>query len=97
MNQTDIEEILKKYRNIAVVGLSRNPAKASYQVAEYLQKQGYNIIPVNPTADKILGQKAYKSLLDIPPETQKTIEIVDIFRPSADVLPIADQAIQLKK
>jgi len=97
LNQTDIEEILKKYRNIAVVGLSRNPAKASYQVAEYLQKQGYNIIPVNPTADKILGQKAYKSLLDIPPETQKTIEIVDIFRPSADVPPIAEQAIELKK
>lgn len=97
MNQTDIEQILKNYKTIAVVGLSRNPEKASYQVAEYLQKQGYNITPVNPTADKILGKKTYKSLLDISPEKQKTIEIVNIFRPSEDVPTIVDQAIQLKK
>lgn len=97
LNKTDIKQILKKYKNVAFVGLSRNPEKASYRVAEYLQKQGYNIIPVNPIADKILGKKVYKSLLDIPLETQKTIEIVDIFRPSESVPSIVDQIIQLKR
>lgn len=97
MTQTDIKQILTKYKAIAIVGLSRNPIKASYQVAEYLQKQGYHIIPVNPAADKILNQKAYKTLLDIPLEIQKAVEIVDIFRPSKDISLIVDQAIQLKK
>ena len=96
MNQTDIGQSLKRYKTVVVVGLSKSPEKTSYEVAEYLQKQGYYIIPVNPTADKILGQKAYKTLLDIPLETQKTIEIVDIFRPAKDVPPIVDQAIELK-
>jgi len=96
VNQPDLEQILKKYKTIAVVGLSINPEKESYQVAKYLQEHGYNIIPVNPTADQILDQKAYKSLLDIPPEKQKNTEIVDIFRPAEDVLSIVDQAIQLK-
>lgn len=97
MNQTDIGQILKRHKTVAVVGLSKNPEKASFQVAEYLQKQGYHIIPVNPTADKILSQKAHKTLLDIPLETQKTVEIVDIFRPSKDIPLIIDQTIQLRK
>ena len=77
---------------MAVVGLSRNPAKDSYGVAQYLQSEGYRIIPVNPFADEILGEKCYKSLLDIP----ETIEIVDIFRPSEDVPAIVEEAIELK-
>ncbi len=97
MNRTNIEQVLKRYKTVAVVGLSKNPEKASYQVAEYLQKQGYRIVPINPTADEILGQKVYNSLLETPPEIQKTIEVVDIFRPSGDVPPIIDQAIKLKR
>jgi predicted CoA-binding protein len=77
--------------------LSKDPSKASYQVAEYLKQHGFHIVPVNPTADAILGEKCYKSLLDIPIEIQKTLEIVDIFRPSADVPPIVEQAVQLKR
>ncbi|MGB9135571.1 MAG: thioredoxin [Candidatus Bathyarchaeia archaeon] len=96
MSQTDIKQILKQQRTVAVVGLSRDPEKDSHRVADYLRKQGYRIIPVNPTVDNILGQRVYKTLLDIPPELQKTIEVVDIFRPAEDVLPIVDQAIQLK-
>jgi predicted CoA-binding protein len=92
-----MREILTKYRTIAVVGLSRNPSKDSYRVGEYLKNHGFHIIPVNPTADVILGEKSYKSLLDIPAENQKTIEVVDIFRPSAEVIPIVEQAIQLRK
>jgi len=77
---------------VAVVGLSRNPAKASYRVAQYLQSVGYRIIPVNPFVDEVLGEKSYKSLLDVP----ETIEIVDIFRPSEDVPAIVEEAIKLK-
>jgi thioredoxin len=97
VNQPDFEQILAKYKTVAVVGLSKNPEKDSHQVAQYLQEHNYNIIPVNPTTDQILGKKTYKSLLDMPPEKQKSIEIVDIFRPPKDVPPIVDQAIQLKK
>jgi len=74
------------------VGLSRNPDKASYQVDNYLKSVGYRIIPVNPSADEILGETSYKSLLDVP----ETIDIVDIFRPSEDVPAIVEEAITIK-
>lgn len=95
--EDEINNILKKYRTVAVVGLSRDPSKDSYMVAQFLKSRGWRIIPVNPFADEILGEKCYKSLLDLPADVQKTIEIVDIFRPSQDVPPIVDQAIQLKE
>lgn len=97
MSHIDIKEILTRYRIVAVVGLSKDPSKASYQVADYLKQHGFHIVPVNPTTDEILDEKSYKSLLEIPVEIQRTLEIVDIFRPSADVLPIVEQAIQLKR
>ena len=92
MSQEEIRSLLESYRSVAVVGLSRNPAKASYRVAQYLQSVGYRIIPVNPFVDEVLGEKSYKSLLDVP----ETIEIVDIFRPSEDVPAIVEEAIKLK-
>ncbi len=93
----DIKDILTKYKTVAVVGLSRDPEKYSHVVAKYLQEHEYNIIPVNPTAKEILDQKAYKDLLSIPPQIQRRIEIVDIFRPSEDVFPTVQQAIELKE
>jgi len=96
LSQNQIKEILTKYHVIAVVGLSKEPEKDSHRVSAYLKQHGYQIIPVNPFADEVLGEKSYKSLLDIPPEIQKTIEIVDVFRPSKDVPPIVEQAIKLK-
>ncbi len=96
LSQDQITDLLKKPKTIAVVGLSKEPEKDSYKVSAYLQQQGYRIIPVNPFADMVLGEKSYKSLLDIPLETQKTIDVVDIFRRSEDVPPIVEQAIQLK-
>jgi predicted CoA-binding protein len=92
LSQDEIRSVLESYRIVAVVGLSRNPAKASYRVANYLQSVGYRIIPVNPFVDEILGEKSYKSLLDVP----EAIEIVDIFRPSEDVPSIVEEAIKLK-
>jgi predicted CoA-binding protein len=86
-----------RYKTIAVVGLSRDPNKDSYKVAEYLKANGYRIIPINPFADETLGEKCYKSLLDIPEEMQNTIEVVDIFRPPQEILPIVEQVVQLKQ
>jgi len=95
-----IDEKLKSalgYKTIAVVGLSKDANKDSYKVAEYLKANGYSIIPVNPFADEILGERCYKSLLDIPEEIQGTIEVVDIFRPSQEIPPIVEQAVQLRQ
>jgi predicted CoA-binding protein len=96
MSQNEIKEILTKYRTVAVVGLSRELGKDSHRVSAYLKNHGFRIIPVNPFADEVLGEKSYKSLLDIPPEIQKTIDVVDVFRPSKDVPLIVEQAIKLK-
>jgi predicted CoA-binding protein len=97
LSQTEINDILKKYNVIAVVGLSKELGKDSHRVSAYLKQHGYRIIPVNPFADEILGEKSYPSLLEIPSEIQKTIEIVDIFRPAKDVPPIVEQVITLKQ
>ncbi|MEM3823584.1 MAG: CoA-binding protein [Candidatus Bathyarchaeia archaeon] len=93
----EIQKILSRYRTVAVVGLSRDPSKDSYMVAEHLKREGFKIIPVNPSAEEILGEKCYKSLLEMPESIQKTIEIVDIFRPAEEVLPIVHEAVHLKE
>ena len=95
MSGDDIKQILTEYKTVAVVGLSRESGKDSHRVSAYLKAHGFHIIPVNPFADEVLGEKSYKRLLDMPPEIQKTIEIVDVFRPSEDVPPIIEQAIKL--
>jgi predicted CoA-binding protein len=87
---------LTNYKIVSVVGLSREPGKDSHRVSVYLKNNGFHIIPVNPFADEILGEKSYNSLLDISHKIQKTIEIADIFRPSKDLLPIVGQAVKLK-
>lgn len=88
--QQRITELLKKVKNIAVVGLSDNPMRASYGVAAYLQSQGYRIIPINPEVQSVLGEKAYPSLAHV----SEQIDLVDIFRRSENVPPIVDEAIQ---
>ena len=92
-----IREILKRYTTVAVVGLSRNPSKDSYEVAEYLQSRGYRIVPINPVADEILGEKSYGSLLELSEELKRSVEIVDLFRPSEAVLPFVEDAIKLRE
>jgi predicted CoA-binding protein len=97
LNQDDMNEVLAKYRTVAVVGLSSDSSKPSYKVAEYLKNHGFRAVPVNPFVNEVLGEKSYKSLLEMPVEVQKTIEVVDIFRRAEDVPPIVEQAVQLKK
>ena len=83
-------KILSEAKTIVVVGASKNPEKDAHKIPQYLQEQGYRIIPVNPTADVILGERAYKSLSDV----KAPYDVVDIFRPSEDVPPIVDEAIR---
>jgi hypothetical protein len=97
-----IADLLKRSRNIAVVGLSDNPLRPSYGVSAYMQSHGYRIVPVNPHIEECLGEKAYATLLDIPKKDMaekdmpETIDIVNIFRRPEFVEEIVDQAIQLK-
>jgi predicted CoA-binding protein len=93
----DIKEILLKFRTIAVVGISKNEEKYAHKVPKYLKEHGYNIIPINPTADEILGEKCYPSLLEIPEELARKVEIVDVFRPSNEVGKIVKDAIELRR
>lgn len=88
------EQIRKFYslKNIAVVGMSKNPEKAAHYVPKYLADRGYNIIPVNPTADEIMGKKCFHEL----GEVKDSIDIVDVFRPSDQVLPVIEEAIKKK-
>lgn len=86
-----ISSILKNYRVVAVVGLSSDPARPSYQVAAYLQQHGYRIIPVNPGCQEILGEKCYPTLKDIP----FPVEVVDIFRKVEAIPAIVEEAIQV--
>ena len=85
-----IFDILTKYKRIAVVGLSSDPARPSYGVSEYMQSAGYQIVPVNPNETDVLGEPSYASLEDVP----QKIEIVDIFRRAEEVPPVVDAAIR---
>ena len=89
MQEDHIRDILKNSRTIAVVGLSPNPDRPSHRVAGYLKEKGYRIIPVNPMADEILGERSYPDLASIPEE----VGVVDIFRSSEEVPPIVEEAI----
>lgn len=90
VDDAQIRKVLSEIKTIAVVGCSKDPAKDAHRVPKYMQMHGYRIIPVNPTATEILGEKAYPSLDDV----RIPYDAVDIFRPSADVPPIVDQAIR---
>ncbi len=86
-----MRDILTSARTVASVGLSSNPEKDSYKVALYLKEQGYKVLPVNPTAAEILGEKAYASLSDIP----EKVDVVQVFRKPEDVPPVVEEAIKI--
>ena len=90
---SDIKEILTKYKNIAMIGVSNDPTKASTIVMKYMQKYGFKIYPVNPKAkgQKILGEEVFEKITDI----KDKVDIVDVFRPSNEVTAIAEDAIKI--
>jgi len=89
----NIKEILKKYKNIALVGASKDLTKTSSVVMKYLQNNGFNVYPVNPSmkGEKILGEKVFGNILEI----DNPVEIVDVFRPSNEIVKIAEDAVKI--
>ena len=90
MDQQAMRALLESVQTIAVVGISSNPDRSSYGVAQFLQQQGYHMIPVNPGPSEILGQRTYPDLLSVP----EPIDLVNIFRRPEHVGPHVDEAIQ---
>ena len=86
-----LRRILKDNRVLAIVGLSANWHRPSYFAAKYMLEHGYRVIPVNPQYTEVLGQKCYASLREIPDK----VDLVDVFRKSADVMPVAEDAIAI--
>jgi len=78
------------FKNIAVVGMSRDPVKAAHFVPKYMIERGYNIIPVNPSANEILGKRTYAKVSDIKPQ----VDIIDVFRPSEDVYSVVEDSVK---
>ena len=91
-NPDDIRRVLNEFRTIALVGLSSDDQKASYFVGGYLKSAGYQIVPVNPKAETILGKRVFRSLADIP----FPVDLVDVFRPAAECAELVEQAIAIK-
>jgi len=87
-----LRRILRESKVIAVVGLSADWFRPSYFAAKYMQEHGYRVIPVNPRYKEILGEKCYPSVREVPGK----IDIVDVFRKTADVMPIAEDAIAVR-
>ena len=90
-SDVELRSILGDARTIAVVGLSSRPDRPSHDVAAFLQRRGYRIVPVNPNETEVLGERAYPSLIDIP----ERIDIVDVFRRPEDTPQIADEAVTI--
>lgn len=94
-NNDPIARILLATRVIAIVGLSPKAERPSHGVASFLLARGYEIVPVNPACEEILGRRCYPDLLSIPPELAQQMAMVDVFRRSEEVAPIAQQAVLL--
>ncbi len=87
-----IQRVLREARTVAVVGLSPKVLRASHFIGFYLRRHGYQVVPVNPRAEEILGEKSYPSLKEIP----FPVDIVDVFRAPAAVPPIAEEAVAIR-
>jgi predicted CoA-binding protein len=90
VSYADTEELLRAYDTIVVVGASRHPEKAAHEIPAVMQRYGWRIIPVNPHADEIFGERVYRKLADVP---GRPIGLVNVFRPSSDAPDIARQAV----
>ncbi len=91
MNIDDTERILRDYRTLAVVGLSRDPSKAAHAIPARMQRSGFRVIPVNPALESVLGEKSYATLAAVP----EPVEVVLVFRPSEFAAGIANEAVAI--
>ncbi|HQU35918.1 MAG TPA: CoA-binding protein [Anaerolineales bacterium] len=91
-SEQEMKDILLSAKTVAAVGLSSNPAKESFGIVQYLKDQGYRIIPVNPSATEIMGEKAYPDLSSIP----EAVDVVQVFRKPEDVPPVVEEAIKIR-
>jgi hypothetical protein len=89
------EAVVSRPRVVAVVGASKNPEKEAFSVPLYLKEHGFTVVPVNPTAGEVHGEKAYPSLADLPPGVASRVEVVEVFRPSEELAEVARQAVGL--
>ena len=92
MNDKELTQLLTEAKNIAVVGLSSKPARASFGVARFLQRHGYRVIPVNPAETEVLGERAYARIADVP----DAVDIVDVFRRSEAIPDVLEDALSKK-
>lgn len=90
-------EVMKRVKTIAVVGASKNPEKDAHLIPRFLKEKGYKIIPVNPGASEVFGERAYPDLLSIPPDLSDEIDVIEVFRPSAELPQVARSLVELSK
>lgn len=90
------KDVVRRYKTVAVVGASKSPEKEAFTVPQYLQRQGFRIIPVNPTADIIHGEKAFAALAALPENVARSVDIVEVFRPSEELPSVATQVVEMK-
>jgi len=90
-------EVMEKSMTIAVVGASKNPEKDAHSVPKFLKERGYRVVPVNPTAAEIFGERAFPDLLSLPAEVASQVDVVEVFRPSEDLPQVARQVVEMSK
>jgi len=90
VDESSIKRILESYRRVAVIGASRDPNKDAHKVPAYLKSVGYRVIPINPSAAEILGEKSYPDLLSV----EEDVDIVDVFRPPEEVPRVVEQVLR---
>lgn len=90
LSDDEVREVLRRYRRVVVVGMSRSPDKPGHFVPQFLREQGYEVVPVNPAAEEIAGLRCYPSLREVPGE----VGLVEVFRPSGEVPRVVAEAIE---
>jgi len=90
-------KVMKAHRVIAVVGASKNPEKEAHTVPAYLKDHGYRVVPVNPSAGQILGEKAFPSLASLPEQLAREVEVVEVFRPSEELPQVAREVVEMSR
>jgi uncharacterized protein len=90
-------EVIRTRKVIAVVGASKNPGKDANTIPAFLREHGYRVVPINPAADEIFGERVFPSLASMPEQLAKEVEVIEVFRPSEELPQVARQVVELSK